>query len=114
MTNFIANNGGYSLTSGGIKITTAGIYEIEAEMSGSVDANKGWLKITKNGSSNVIATGLNRNTAATSYNTVHVSKIATSLSANDIIYLYTLDAVATLNGGLDGKIGTYITIKKVA
>lgn len=114
MTNFTVNNGGYSLNNGGIKITTPGIYEIEAEMSGTVDANKGWLKITKNGSSNVVATGLNRNTAATSYNTVHISKIATSLSANDIIYLYTLDAINNLNGGLDDRIGTYITIKKVA
>ena len=115
LTTFMANNGGYSLSNGGIKIPASGIYEVEAEMSGSFESNKGWIAISKNTVTNYIATGLNRNTAAgNSYNSVHISKVAVPLSQNDVVLLYTLDSIANVNGGLDGKPATFITIKKVA
>ena len=114
LTTFMTNNGGYSLSNGGIKIPASGIYEIEAQMSGSLEQNKGWIAISKNTVTNYIATGLNRNGSGLSYNSVHVSRVAVQLLQNDVVFLYTLDSISNVNGGLDGKPATFITVKKVA
>lgn len=106
------NTSDFSLSSNGVKVATAGVYEVSAQVSGYFAANTGWISVRLNSDSTKLATAFNRHPSE-SYGSVFITPFRASLNANDVVYLYTDDPIQNLNSGIGSTLGSYLSIKRV-